>query len=43
MNYDYGKNYNLNLNNINNLNNLLQHRELLPKVPRRLSPIKKQI
>ena len=40
MNYDYGKNYNLNLNNINNL---LQHRELLPKVPRRLSPIKKQI
>ena len=23
MNYDYGKNYNLNLNNINNLNNLL--------------------
>jgi NIMA (never in mitosis gene a)-related kinase len=33
MNYDYGKNYNLNINNINNI--------LLPKVPRRLSPIKK--
>ena len=45
MNYDYAKNYNLNSNNINinNINNILQHREFLPKVPRRLSPIKKQI
>jgi NIMA (never in mitosis gene a)-related kinase len=33
MNYDYGKNYNLNINNIKNI--------LLPKVPRKLSPIKK--
>ena len=45
MNYDYAKNYNLNSNNINinNINNILQHREFLPTVPRRLSPIKKQI
>ena len=42
MNYDYGKKYNLNANNINlNINDIIQHRELLPKLPRRLSPIKK--
>ena len=42
MNYDHGKKYNLNANNINlNINDIIQHRELLPKLPRRLSPIKK--
>ena len=42
MNYEYGKKYNLNANNINlNINDIIQHRELLPKLPRRLSPIKK--
>ena len=37
----YGKNmYNYNPNNIK-INNILHHKEILPKVPRRLSPIKK--
>ena len=39
MNYDYGRNYNANIN----INNIIQHREILPKLPRRLSPIKKSI
>ena len=41
IDYGYGKNmYNYNPNNIK-INNILQHKEILPKVPRRLSPIKK--
>ncbi len=36
MNYDYGRNYNYDMNNVNvNINNIL------PKLPRRLSPLKK--
>ena len=43
LEYVYGKNvYNYNPNNIN-INNILHHKEILPKVPRRLSPIKKSI
>ena len=43
LEYGYGKNvYNYNPNNIN-INNILHHKEILPKVPRRLSPIKKSI
>ena len=37
LDYDYGKNYNLNINN-NGLKN-----EYLPRLPRRLSPIKKNL
>ncbi len=41
IDYGYGKKmYNYNPNNIK-INNILQHKEILPKVPRRLSPIKK--
>ena len=36
MNYEYGRNYNYDMNNVNvNINNIL------PKLPRRLSPLKK--
>jgi len=41
LNYDYGRN-NYNVNNLG-INNILPHREILPKVPRKLSPIKKII
>ena len=41
IDYGYGKNlYNYNPNNIH-IKNILQQKEILPKVPRRLSPIKK--
>ena len=39
LDYDYGKNYNLNINNNNNL----PKNEYLPRLPRRLSPIKKNM
>ena len=41
LNYDYGRN-NYNVNNLG-INNILPHREILPKVPKKLSPIKKII
>ena len=41
LNYDYGRN-NYNVNNLG-INNILPHIEILPKVPRKLSPIKKII
>ena len=41
LNYDYGRN-NYNVNNLG-INNILPHKEILPKVPRKLSPIKKII
>ena len=41
LNYDYGRN-NYNVNNLG-INNILPHREILPKAPRKLSPIKKII
>ena len=41
LNYDYGRN-NYNVNNLG-INNILPHREILQKVPRKLSPIKKII
>ena len=39
LDYDYGNNYNLNINNNNNL----PKNEYLPRLPRRLSPIKKNM
>ena len=41
LNYDYGKNYNANnINNVNIINIIQPHKDILPKLPRRLSPIK---
>ena len=42
LNYDYGRNYNVN-NNLNIINIIHPHKEMLPKLPRKLSPIKKHI
>ena len=41
LNYEYLKNYKA--NNSNLVGNIPQHKDILPKLPRRLSPIKKQI
>ena len=44
LNYDYGKNYNANnINNVNIINIIQPHRDILPRLPRRLSPIKNAI
>ena len=44
LNYDYGKNYNANnINNVNIINIIQPHKDILPKLPRRLSPIKNGI
>ena len=44
LNYDYGKNYNANnINNVNIINIIQPHRDILPRLPGRLSPIKNAI